>query len=139
MMKLLRWVLVPVACIAAWYAAFFIGLFILSAAESSCPRDQIVSGVCIAPWWEPVEKCVFCFSTGLSAVLVVACGFFTAPAARGFVAWLVFGTGSIVAVWVAAESAMWVECVSAVAAGLLTAFVLTRSRYAGLADRGGVE
>lgn len=120
----------PVACIAAWYVAFFLGLFILSYAESFCPRDQMVSGMCTAPWWRPVEKSIFCFSTGLSAILVVTAGFFVAPAARTVVAWLIFAGGSIVALWMAAEGSAWAECISAVAAGLITTFLLTRSRYA---------
>ena len=131
-MKALRWILMPVACVAAWYVAFFIGLFILSAAESFCPKGQMVSGMCTAPWWRPVEKSIFCFSTGLSTILVVTTGFFVAPAARAFVAWLVFGIGSIVAFWMAAGGFAWAECISAIAAGLLTAFLLARSRYARL-------
>ncbi len=131
-MKVIRWVLMPVACIAAWHVAFFIGLLILSGAESLCPADQMESGMCMAPWWNSVEKAIVCFGTGLAGVLVVVAGFFVAPAARGVVAWLALGIGSIVALWMAAAGSAWAEAVSAIAAGLLTAWLLSRSRYAGM-------
>ena len=49
------------------------------------------------PWWRFVETGIFCFSTGLSAVLVVTAGFFIAPVARVTVAWLIYGIGSVIA------------------------------------------
>src|SRR5712691_9696202 len=106
-MKVLRWILVPVVCVAVWFVAFFLGLFILRYAASFCPKDQMVSGICTAPWWRPVEKIIFYFSIGLSAILVVTAGFFVAPAARAVVAWLVFGIGSIVAFWLSAGGDVW--------------------------------
>jgi hypothetical protein len=120
----------PVAAFAAWFAAMLIGIIALRLAESLCPENQMVSGICTAPWWRPLEAGVFCFTSGLSAVLVVMAAFFVAPAARVFVAWLAFGVGSIVALWMAAEGAAWAECASAIAAGLPTSLLLARSRYA---------
>ncbi len=125
----------PVACLVAWSVAFLAGLLILSAAESLCPADQMDSGMCMAPWWPPIEKTIFCFSTGLSAVLVVAAGVFVASAARASVAWLVFGIGSIFALWGTVECEAWAEGTSAIAAGFLTAWLLSRSRYARKASR----
>jgi hypothetical protein len=137
-MKTLRWILMPVACVTVWFLAMVIGIIMLEIAESLCPDDQMVSGLCDAPWWGPVEKGVFCFSTGLSAVLVVLAGFFVAPAARVIVAWIAFGAGSIVALWMAAGGSVWAECVSAIAAGLLTSFLLMRPRRAPLPNDQGM-
>lgn len=129
-MKILRWILIPVACITAWYAAFVIGLLILNMAEAFCPKDQMVSGICTAPWWRVVEKSIFCFSAALSAIFVLLSGFFVAPTARNGVAWLVFVLGSMLALWLAVDiGSMWLECVCAIAAGLSTAFLLTRPYF----------
>lgn len=126
---LMRWFVLPFACIAAWYVAFFIGLVILSIAESFCPEDQQVSGMCVAPWWKPVETCIFCFSTGLSAFLVIVTAYLVAPTARVEVAWLAFGIGAMTAIFFAAgvmEMAVLWMCASAIVTGFLTALVLTR-------------
>jgi hypothetical protein len=130
MNKTLRWVLLPVACIAAWYVAFFVGLVLLSVAESFCPSDQMVSGLCTAPWFRTVQAGIVCFSTALSAALVVTAAFVTAPAARVLVAWLALGLGSIVALYFAVATSAWALFASAVAAGLLAVVLLTRSRIA---------
>lgn len=129
-MKVIRWILVPVTCILAWHLAVVLGLFLLRFAESFCPEEQMVSEMCTAPWWRTLEKGIFCFSTGMAAILVVAVGFFIAPGVRKLVVWIVFALGSIVALWMAVASATWAECVSAVGAGLLTSLLLARSSYA---------
>jgi hypothetical protein len=128
-MRITRWLLLPFASIGAWYVAIIIGIVILSIAESFCPEDQQVSGMCVAAWWKPVETCIFCFSTGLSAFLVVATAFFVAPAARGQVVWLAFGIGSETALFFALGTAAWGMFASAVATGFLTALALSRSRF----------
>jgi hypothetical protein len=128
-MKTLRWILIPIACFAAWHLAVIVGIFILSTAELFCPRDHISTDMCMAPWWQFVETGIFCFSTGLSAVLVVMAGFFIAPAARVQVAWLIYGVGSIIALYMAAMTSAWYMFASAIVAGVLTTFLLTRSRF----------
>ena len=49
-MCVVRWILLPIVCIAAWIAALFTGIVAHSIAEFFCPADQIVSGMCVAPW-----------------------------------------------------------------------------------------
>jgi hypothetical protein len=127
MFKTLRWLLIPVACIAAWYVALVVGIVLLGVAESFCPSDQTVSGSCIAPWFPAVETGIFCFSTALSAVLVVTAAFFVAPAARVLVVWLTFGTGGVVALYMAAATSAWAMFASAMASGLVAVLLLTRS------------
>ena len=125
-MMILRWLLLPVACVIAWYLACFVGISLLSFAESFCPEDQMVSGSCVAPWWPQVEAAVVGVSTALSATLVVASAFFVAPGVRSRIAWLVFAVGSAVAFWMAYQTSAWKECASAVVAGFATAFFLSR-------------
>lgn len=128
-MKLARWILLPVASIASWYVALFIGLFVLGIAESFCPEDQVVSGTCSAPWWKTLEASIFCFSTGLSAFLVVLTAFFVAPSARAAVAWLAFGIGGVTALFFAMGTSAWGMFASAIVTGFFTAHVPARSRF----------
>ena len=130
-MRILRWILVPIACVLAWLQALLMGLFLLDAAESFCPEDRMVSGVCIATWWQPVERCILLFTAGLAAALVVAAGFFTSPANRNVAGWTVFYIGGLAAFSLCAETGAWAEFGSALAAGFLTALFLGRSRFAG--------
>lgn len=130
MMNKLRWVSLPVACILVWYMALVVGIFTLEFAGSFCPQDQMVSGMCMAPWWSSIEASIFCFSTGLSAALIIISAFFIAPFARVLVAWLTFATGSIVALYMAFGASAWDMFASAICVGLLVTFLLTRSRFA---------
>jgi hypothetical protein len=122
----LRWVLTPIASISAWYVALFLGIILLGIAESFCPTDEMVSGMCVAPWFQVVESGIFCFSTALSAVFVVSSAYFVAPAGKVLIAWLAFFIGAIVAFIVALGTSTWGMFASAVIAGLLTAVILSR-------------
>jgi hypothetical protein len=124
--SVLRWVLMPVASIAAWYVALFLGILLLNIAESFCPADEMISGICVAPWFRAVESGIFSFSTALSAVFVVAAAFFVAPAGKVLVAWLALSIGSIVAFIFALGTSAWGMFASAVIAGLFTMFLLSR-------------
>lgn len=121
----LRWVLVPVASIGAWSMATFIGFIMLGVAESFCPADEWEWDMCTAPWFETAELCIYCSSTALSAIFVVAAAFFVAPAGKAVVAWLAFALGSVVALVFALGTWAWGMLASAVFAGLLTAVVLS--------------
>jgi hypothetical protein len=125
-----RWLLIPFACVAAWYVALFVGIFLLSVAESFCPADEMVSGMCIAPWYRTVEAAIFCFSTALSAVLVVLAAFVVAPHEKATVAWIAFAVGVVVAFYFAIMTSAWPLFASALLAGLITVSVLDGSHLA---------
>jgi hypothetical protein len=130
MIQSVRWLLTPVACVAAWYVALIVGGILLEVATAFCPKDQMISGSCMAPWYPAVVAAIFCFSAALSAVLVVTTAVFAAPNARAVAAWLAFAIGAIVALWAAVRTSAWREFASAIAAGLLAAVLLARSRFA---------
>jgi hypothetical protein len=134
-----RWLLTPVACIAAWIAALIVGVILYLFAQSFCPANQMVSGRCVASWWETVKFFIGCFTAGLSAICVVAAGFFAAPAARAKVARIVFYIVSVPIVCLAIGSLLlhmkpdWESLalsVSMIGPGLITVVLLTRSRFA---------
>jgi hypothetical protein len=51
----LRWLLVLPAAWVAWYAAVLIGFGLYTVAEALCPPDQVISGMCVAPWFGTIR------------------------------------------------------------------------------------
>jgi hypothetical protein len=117
----------------------FLGITLLGIAESFCPADEMISGTCVAPWFRLVESGIFCFSTALSAVFVVAAAVLVAPAEKLLIAWLAFAIGSIVAFVFALETWAWGMFASAVIAGLFTAAILARFQKRDFAKKKIVE
>jgi hypothetical protein len=127
-MRIVRWILLPIVCIAAWVAALFAGIVAHSVAELVCPADQMVSGMCVAPWFETLDAwLVRFFSTFAAALIIVSC-YFTAPAARVLVAWVVFGLGAVYALWIAVVSWAWGEFIAAGVGGAAAVLLLTRGK-----------
>ena len=127
-MHVVRWVAVPLVCVAAWIAAFFLGLFAHSVAESFCPADEMVSGMCFAPWFPAVEMWLIRIFSAVAAALVVTSAYFVAPAGRCLVAWAVFAVGATCALWIAAATSAWPEFIAAAIGGLVAVISLTRGR-----------
>ena len=127
-MHALRWILLPVVCIAVWFAALFAGIIVHSVAESFCPADQMVSGMCVAPWFETLDVWLIrCFSA-FAAALIISSAYFVAPAARRLVAWIVFAGGAAYALSIALSASAWGEFVAAGIGGLAAVLVLTRGK-----------
>ncbi|HEY5761904.1 MAG TPA: DUF2784 domain-containing protein [Rhodocyclaceae bacterium] len=127
----LRWGLLLPAALVGWYAALVAGMLLLALAERLCPAEAMVSGACVAPWFDSVSTAVFCFSTGLAAALIVLLPTLVAPRARPHVAWVVFGLGSVAAVLMGVTASAYAEMASAVVAGALMAIWLSRRDSAG--------
>ena len=125
-MRVVRWILLPVVCIAAWIGALFAGIVAHSIAESFCPADQMVSGMCVAPWFETLDTWLIRFFSAFAAALIIASCYFTAPAVRAIVAWVAFGAGAAYALWIAVETSAWGEFVAAGVGGLAAVLLLTR-------------
>jgi hypothetical protein len=129
MATIARWALVPIASVSAWYLALFIGIVLLVIAESTalhfCSPDEVVSDQCHAPWFLVIQAGIFCISTALSAVFVVAAAYFAAPHHRTLVAWLAFAIGTVTAIVFAVTMPAWNMGASAIAAGLATAAYLS--------------
>jgi hypothetical protein len=127
-MRTVRWILLPIVCIAAWFGAFFAGIVAHSVAEFFCPANQIVSGTCVAPWFETLNTWLIRFFSAFAAALIIASCYVTAPAARALVAWVVFGVGAVYALWIAIVSWAWGEFVAAGIGGTATVLLLTRGQ-----------
>src|SRR5437762_2508250 len=127
-MRVLRRILLPVVGIAAWFVALFAGIIAHSVAESFCPADQMVSGMCVAPWFETLDAWLIRFLSAFAAALIISSAYFVAPAARPLVAWIVFAAGAVYALWIAVSTSAWGEFVAAGIGGLAVVLLLTRGR-----------
>src|SRR5678809_1582191 len=99
-MHILRWILMPVVCFAAWFAALFVGIIAHSVAESFCPQDQMVSGMCYGPWLRRSTLGLFASSPLLPPHSLFLLRISSAPASRHLVAWSVFAAGAVAALWI---------------------------------------
>jgi len=127
-MSVVRWMPLPLVCIAAWIAALFAGIVAHSVAELFCPADQIVSGMCVAPWFETLEAWLVRFFSAFAAALISVSCYFTAPAARTVVARVVFPAGDVYALWIAVVSWAWAEFIAAGLGGIAAVLLLTRGQ-----------
>jgi hypothetical protein len=127
-MRVVRWILLPIVCIAAWIAALFTGVVAHSVAECFCPSNQMVSGMCVAPGFETLDAWLVRFFCAFAAALIIVSCYVTAPAARTLVAWIVFSLGGVYALWIAVISWAWREFIAAGVGGLAAVLVLTRGQ-----------
>lgn len=127
-MRIVRWILLPIAGIAAWVAALFTGIVAHSVAEFFCPADQMVSGMCVAPWFETLDTWLVRFFSAFAAALIIVSCYFTAPTARTVVAWVVLAAGGVYALWIAVISWAWGEFIAAGAGGVAAVLLLTRGQ-----------
>ena len=126
MVTQIRWLAVLPAAVAGWFLALIIGLIVHSGMESLCPRDQMDSGMCVAPWFPYASNAVSAFGAGLAAVLVITLAVLAAPAHRIVVTRTAFVAGLLVAIYMLWQTSAIVEFVAAVSCGLLTVYVLQR-------------
>jgi hypothetical protein len=122
----LRWILILPAAIAAWYAALFIGIALYQGVEALCPRDQVESGHCVAPWFMGASNALIAFGAALAAVLVMIACTLIAPAQKRQVAIATFFLGAIVAVTIGWNHAVAPMIVAIIAGAIVLAILLRR-------------
>jgi hypothetical protein len=98
MSRIIRWLLVLPAALAAWYAALFLGIALYEGVEALCPFGQVVSGRCIAPWFVDASDAFIASGAALAAALVMIACTFVAPTHRRHVAIATFAVGTVVAI-----------------------------------------
>ena len=126
MVTQIRWLAVLPAAVVGWFLALVIGLIVHSGIESLCPRDQMDSGMCVAPWFPYASDAVSAFGAGLAAVLVITLAVLAAPAHRIVVMRTAFVAGLLAAIYMLWQTSAIVEFVVAVSCGLLTVCVMRR-------------
>jgi hypothetical protein len=125
----LRWLLVlPVAWLS-WIVAAMVALTLYTIAETLCPREHMTSGLCIAPWFDHVERAILCLGAGLAAALITASCTLLAPSHRRVVVVVTLLAGSAIALSMGLKSGHYPALVTAVVAGLAAAWWLRRSGW----------
>src|SRR4249920_3848879 len=114
-----RWILVPFAAWLAWGVAVFVGFELEALASYLCPKDQMVSDMCTAPWYGVALTSIFCIGAAMAAGLVVLLCTLIAPGSREQVARFVYVVGSVVAVVMAVSAHAIPPLVCALIAGAL--------------------
>ncbi|MDR3414568.1 MAG: hypothetical protein P4L83_00145 [Nevskia sp.] len=125
--KALRWLLVPLACYSIAAFTVTVGGFLFDRAPYwFCPRDQLVSGMCMADSFEGVLSAIQCVTAGLTAFVVVLAGSWTAPLRHPAVPWTIFGIGLIPAAFLSFLASDALPFVLAAMAGASCAFMLMK-------------
>lgn len=128
---LVVWARVVLACSLAWFAALIIGFLTLTAAEKLlCPKDQIVSGNCEAPWFVWVERVVMFGSAAMAGALVVwAAALIAGRWRRRRAADMSFLVGSVCAVYICitdTEPELWALGMTSIVGGWLARWTVNR-------------
>jgi hypothetical protein len=125
----LRWLLVFPAAWLSWIVAVLVAVTFYTIAETLCPREQMTSGFCIAPWFEHVEGAILCLGAGLAAALITVSCTLVAPSHRRVVVVVTLLAGSAIALSMGLRSGHYLALVTAVVAGLAAACWLRRGRW----------
>ena len=128
----LRWILVPVVGVAAWFAAIFT-VFALDwlywTFDYPCPREQLTSGACPAvgfDWYSRYLDVLAAIGAGLAAIYVVIVCVWMAPKYKAWTALVAFGVGALVAGFMGRSLETYLPMVLAILAGAGTAVLLYR-------------
>ena len=125
--RLVRWLLVGPAAVAAWYFVFVVGIFTHGFLEEAlCPAGEMISGMCTNPRVQVILKVLVHAFVALSAAAVLSTAAAVAPSYRNETAWITFVAGSLVAVAFGIGARAYTEAVAAVASGLLCAMAISR-------------
>jgi hypothetical protein len=127
MVRVVRWVLVPVVALIAWVVAFALGLAAYGALEAICPAQHVESGHCFAPWFETALYSLEASGAALAAVLIMIACTSVAPSHKPQVAIATFAVGTVVAIALGWGRDWWAMA-AAVGAGAITLLLMLRRR-----------
>ncbi len=117
MITFLRWIAVPLAAIAVWYAVLLLGLAGVGALDALCPPELVVSGACTAPWHGPSVEALILVCTAVAAFGIVIVPALVAPSHRFRVALASFLGGAAFAVYAAGGGSVWIPFAVAAVTG----------------------
>jgi hypothetical protein len=125
--RILRWISVPAAGLAAWYAAFIVGLFTYGRVERIiCPSGDFVSGTCMNATVGKFMQGWIVLFVAISGTGVVGAATWAAPTHKALVAWLVLAVGASVALLFAVQASMYFAGAAAILSGAATAVAIAR-------------
>ena len=117
MVTALRWLAIAPAVFAVWWLTFLLGLGLIEVAIRFCPAEELISGMCMAPWYRYVEGGIIVVCAGITAASIIAVSVILAPSHRVSVASVILGAGVLVALYMAYTAEAWGSFAAAVLAG----------------------
>lgn len=108
MINVIRWVCVIPAAYLGYYLALIGGMASIVLAESFCPPEDVVSGLCTSDYMRLVEKILFAVFPAIAAILVVLLPTLIAPSKKVAVATTCYAVGSIAAIYMCISLEEWV-------------------------------
>ena len=122
--RVVGWALAAIVGVVAWHLVVILGMFADGLLHDCCPPDQVVSGLCMADWYDPAQDVLVIVFAGLSAVAVVLIPPLVTPSHRWKTALVAYGVGATFALVFAANSAdVWAPAASALIAGAASILV----------------
>ena len=139
---ILPWIGIAAMGYLGWILSLVVGFVSYQIALSFCPEDQMESGICMAPWFDVVERSIELGTIGLSAFFVVLFSVLAASTSRKPLASVLsFLVGASFAVWLVIDLSsherdfLWLELMIALVSGFLTmAYFLHRYKSSSVAD-----
>jgi hypothetical protein len=123
----IRWLLVIPLTITGWFVGLFTGLLILQIGEWTCPQEQIVSGMCTAPWIHFVFSTAVVFGSFIAAAFMVAVPSLIAPSHKYQIARLCFCGGCIFSIYGLYTTNAWLAFVVANVGGFTALYIRRRN------------
>lgn len=125
-LTIVRWILVIPSAFIGWYTALFVGMVLYSVVDSVCANDQMISGMCMAPWSSIVKDGIIIFGASLSAILVLLFSAVVAPSKRKLVAKFIYVGGCAFALYAASETSAWGAFSGAIISGAVFLVLILR-------------
>lgn len=96
-MRVFRWIACIPAVLAGYIAGYLTGIFIYKVGEWICPSEDIVSGMCGAPWSQSLFMVALAIGASVAASLIVTLPAMIAPSNRLAVSGTAFVLSSLFA------------------------------------------
>ena len=103
----IRWVLIVPAAVLGFYAAILLGMLSYFMAESFCPEEAMVSGMCTAPYMRVFEKVAFVAFPTLASLIIIWSVYFLAPRYKVYVSSAAYLVGASIAMYFGWATKQW--------------------------------
>ena len=99
MNHLARWALVLLVAIVVWPATYLLGIGGVVLLDAICPEELMLSGHCLASWYEPAFYVLTLVCSAILAFSMVLLPAIVAPGHRARVSLVAYSLGAILAIY----------------------------------------